>query len=150
MVPVAARGALKCLSREDKEIRSVSFQGNQRFSSDELKLRVLAEPTDLVRRFFRKVVGTRRCVRGALLASDSLRLWSFYRAPGFPDIRVRSHEEPQNGDHWVDIVYTVSEGEPVLIDSVTVRPDSFAGLNLGQDLTSVLRSEERRVGKGCR
>ena len=139
MVPVAARAQLKCLSPEDKEIRSVSFQGNQRFSSDELKLRVLAEPTDLVRRFFRKVVGTRRCVRGALLASDSLRLWSFYRDQGFPDIRVRSPEERQNGDHWVDIVYTVSEGEPVLIDSVTVRPDSFAGLNLGQDLTSVLR-----------
>src|ERR1044071_5185001 len=97
VVPVAADAQLKCLTPADKEIRSVTFEGNRQFSDAELRLRVLAEPTDRVRRIFRKVVGTRRCFRRDLPVSDSLRLTSFYRDQGFPDIKVHVDARP-NGD----------------------------------------------------
>jgi outer membrane protein insertion porin family len=138
VLPGVAQAQLKCLEPTDPEIRSVTFEGNHQFSASELRAHVLAEPTDLVRKIFRRALGTQRCLRPGLLLSDSLRLSAFYRDQGFPNARVRDTAIAA-GNHWVDIVFTVREGDPVLVDSVSLVPSDFAGLNLGSDLPKILR-----------
>ena len=140
IVPVLAGAQLKCLNPNDKEIRVVSFDGNVQFGDAELQRHVLSEPTDRLRRIFRRFVGTRRCLRPGLLASDSARLKGFYTDQGFPDAKVR--DTATNADtRWVDITFNITEGEPVIIDSLSVG--GLQGLGLGGDLLSSLKS---RVG----
>src|ERR1043166_4241659 len=136
--PVGVSAQLRCLSPSDREIRSVTFEGNRQFSKYELKLRVLAEPTDLVRKIFRKGLGTKRCLRGDLLASDSIRLLTFYHDQGFSRARVRD-TAINIGSDKVDIVFRIQEGEPVIIDSVSVIPPDFLAPKLGADLPRILK-----------
>jgi outer membrane protein assembly factor BamA len=138
IVPAAASAQLKCLTPSDREIRRVAFSGNTRFSDDELRRHVLSEPTDKTRKFFKKLFGTQRCLRPGLLASDSARLKAFYSDQGFPSAMVRNTAR-LIGDHWVDIDFTIVEGAPVTIDSVSVT--GLAGLGLGDDLPRLLHSK---------
>jgi outer membrane protein insertion porin family len=139
IVPVAANAQLKCLTPSDPEIRSVAFSGNQRFSDDELRRHVISEPTDRIRKIFRKFFGTQRCLRLGLLPGDSARLKAFYSDQGFPTAIVRFDTVRHGGGHWVDINFSIVEGAPVTIDSVSIT--GLAGLGLGDDLSRLLHSK---------
>ena len=118
----------------------MSFDGNSRFTDGELQRRVLSEPTDRLRRIFRRFVGTSRCIHPGLLAGDSLRLKTFYSDQGFPDAQIRDTVR-QTGPKSVDIIFRIFEGEPVIIDSLSIH--GLDGLGLGADLRGLLKS---RVG----
>ena len=117
VAPAVAAAQLKCTSDTDKGIRSVAFTGNAHFTAKELADHVVSTPTDFTKRVF-VWIGTRRCLQPGLLAADIQRLKSFYNDQGFPDARVDT--ATKNEGNWVDILFQVREGDPVLIDSVAI------------------------------
>jgi outer membrane protein insertion porin family len=140
VVPALVGAQLRCTNEADREIRKVAFAGNAHFSSDELSDHVVSTPTDPTRRVLR-FIGTRRCLQSGLLAADALRLKSFYIDQGFPDARVDTVTSTEG--KWVDILFRIQEGNPVLVDSFAI-----AGIDaavLGKGLTEVLK-----IKKGAR
>lgn len=133
VAPAVAAAQLRCTNDTDKEIRSVSFSGNVHFTADELADHIVATPSDLFRRKFR-IVGTRRCVQPGLLAADAFRLKSFYNDQGFAGARVDTATAYEG--RWVDILFRVSEGEPVLVDSLTIT--GIDTTVLGEGLSNAL------------
>lgn len=137
IAPAVATAQLKCTSDADKGIRSVRFTGNLHFTAGELAAHVISTPTDLTKRVFR-YVGTKRCLQPGLLAADIQRLKSFYGDQGFPDARVDT--TTRTAGNWVDILFRVQEGEPVLIDSVAIT--GIDTLLLGDGLARALTSKK--------
>ena len=137
VAPAVAAGQLRCTNDTDKGIRSVSFTGNVHFTADELADHVVSTPTDLTKRIFR-YIGTKRCIQPGLLAADMRRLRSFYNDQGFPDARVDTSTATDR--QWVDIVFRIHEGEPVLIDSVSIK--GIDTLLLGPGLSNALNSKK--------
>jgi outer membrane protein insertion porin family len=139
VVPSVAFAQLKCENTDtEKQIRSVSFTGNTTFTDDELATHIITTPTDRWRKLFRKVIGTERCIRPGLLTADALRLRTFYIDQGFPRARVDTSMSVSG--EWADIAFRISEGEPVMIDSVTLV--GIRELGLGDDLVGKLNSRK--------
>jgi outer membrane protein insertion porin family/translocation and assembly module TamA len=137
VAPAMAPAQLKCTSEADKGIRKVAFTGNVHFTAGELADHVISTPTDLTKRVF-KYIGTKRCLQPGLLAADIQRLKSFYNDQGFPDTRVDTTTKTEGT--WVDILFRVQEGEPVLIDSVAIT--GIDTLLLGNGLSRALTSKK--------
>jgi outer membrane protein insertion porin family/translocation and assembly module TamA len=66
--------------------------------------------------------GVERCLRPGLLVGDISSIQGFYGERGFPAARVDTATVLSNG--WVDITFRITEGAPVLIDSVSIPLDS--------------------------
>ena len=79
--------------------------------------------------------GVQRCLRPGLLVGDISSIRGFYGDRGFPDTRV---DTTTNIDgEWVDITFHITEGMPVLIDSVNIPLDSSLA-----DLSTKLNSQK--------
>lgn len=100
------------------EVRQLSFEGNKTFTDDELSARVLTTPSSVVKRFLR-VIGTPRCYPSVGLAPDVRALTQFYKNNGFYDTRVDTLVRPM-GPKAVGVTFRINEGEPILIDSLTI------------------------------
>lgn len=103
----------------DREVMSLDFQGNRTFSDDELSLRVNTTASSWARRRLR-IIGTRRCLDSNELPRDVYRLRVFYHNAGFYDAQVDTAVTPRGRDA-VNVVFTIIEGKPILIDSVGVE-----------------------------
>lgn len=66
--------------------------------------------------------GEERCYRPGLLVGDITNIRGFYGDRGFPDTRVDTVTTREA--EWIDILFRITEGEPVLIDSVNISLDS--------------------------
>lgn len=116
----------------DLEVRAVRFDGNARFRDAVLASAIATTPSDWTRRvglWF----GARRCLDSLELERDVIRVRSFYRQHGYYKTAVDTVVR-REGDDAVAIVFRVTEGPPVRIDSVTVT-----GLDTLRDGTRLAR-----------
>jgi outer membrane protein insertion porin family/translocation and assembly module TamA len=65
-----------------------------------------------------RLSGTPRCLRPGTLAGDILNLGGFYRDEGFKDVRVDTATHIDG--RWVDVTFSVTEGDPVLVDTLSI------------------------------
>ena len=77
--------------------------------------------------------GVERCLRPGLLVGDMSSIRGFYGDRGFPETRVDTTAVVDG--EWVDITFHITEGAPVLIDSVRIPLDSSLA-DLGPKLNS--------------
>ncbi|HUF28109.1 MAG TPA: BamA/TamA family outer membrane protein [Gemmatimonadaceae bacterium] len=103
----------------DVEVRRLHFEGNTTFTDQELADSLVTTPSDWYRRVTR-VFGDRRCLDPDEIQRDALRLVVFYRMKGFWSVQVSS-EIRSTGSRTADAVFTISEGEPIILDSLVVR-----------------------------
>jgi outer membrane protein assembly factor BamA len=122
------RADIGCDSDDDIEVRSLNFIGNKAHTSYTLERGIATTASTWWRRTFR-VFGKRYCLDSlSVLVEDSARLDFHYRKTGFPDVRIKPVIRPL-GPRRVAVEYRITEGEPMLMDSVSVSwaesvPDS--------------------------
>jgi outer membrane protein assembly factor BamA len=101
------------------EVRTLRFTGNNVFASDSLSLWVATTPSSWPRRVFR-FFGTRHCIDPVTLTADSLRLLILYHRHGYSQAAVAT-EVRNVGPREVSVTFRVSEGAPLLIDSLAIN-----------------------------
>jgi len=127
----------------EKEVRTVHFEGNVTFSSDELSARVLSTPSSITHRLTR-VFGARRCYPfgdGIGLGNDAANLRAFYHNNGFFDTRVDT-VLTQLPNNRVDIAFRIVEGQPMTLDSLAIN-----GLDSVPERSRVLHDSVLKVGQ---
>jgi len=102
----------------DPEVGWLRFHGNVSFDEEELGNAIVTTPSSWARRVFR-FVGTRRCLDGDEFARDRVRLEIFYRKHGYRQATVDTLVRALRPG-VVGVTFTVHEGLPVVIDSLTV------------------------------
>ncbi len=120
--PVAAQerpADIACDSDDDLEVRVLRFIGNKAHSSYNLERGIATTASTWWRRTFR-VFGKKYCLDSLhALVIDSARLDFHYRRTGFPDVRIQPSIRPLGGKK-VAVEFRITEGQPMLMDSVTV------------------------------
>ena len=110
---------IACDSDDDLEVRVLKFSGNKAHSSYNLERGIATTASTWWRRQFR-VFGKKYCLDSLhALVVDSARLDFHYRRTGFPDVRIQPSIRPLGGKR-VAVEYRITEGQPMLMDSVTV------------------------------
>ena len=135
----AQAGEIECATPDDKQVRALSFIGNAAFSSDSLSTRILTTASSFTRRYFR-YFGAKRCYPESGLGPDVANLRQYYLNNGFYDAKVDTLVR-KVAANVVDVTFRIDEGQPVLIDSVTIT-----GLDEVRDTSGVLRGLRLRVG----
>jgi outer membrane protein insertion porin family/translocation and assembly module TamA len=108
-----------CGSPNDIEVRTLKFSGNKAHTSYALERGIATTASTWWRRMF-KVIGQKYCLDSLhTLVIDSARLDFLYRRTGFPDIRIKPMIR-QLGGRKVAVEYQITEGQPMLLDSVTI------------------------------
>jgi outer membrane protein insertion porin family/translocation and assembly module TamA len=126
----------------EREVRHVRFEGNVTFSTDELSARVLSTPSSRGWNLTHLgAFGARRCFPDIGLTNDVLNLKTFYRNNGFYDTTVDTTVAvvaPQR----VDIIFRITEGEPLILDSLGI-----SGLDSVPTRDRILRNPVLSVGE---
>jgi outer membrane protein insertion porin family/translocation and assembly module TamA len=142
LVPAIARAQDVLCDHGEREVSAVRFEGNTTFSADELSARVLSTPSSSIRHLIRVPgVGRRRCYPDIGLQNDILNLRTFYRNYGFYDTQVDTAVvtiAPQR----VDIVFRITEGPPLILDSLAI-----VGLDSVPERDRILRDSVVKVGQ---
>ena len=113
------RAEIGCDEPTDLEVRVLKFTGNKAHPAYNLERGIATTASSWWRRTFR-VFGQKYCLDSlAALVEDSARLDYFYRRTGFPDVRIKPLIHPAGG-RKVIVEYQITEGQPMLMDSVTV------------------------------
>jgi len=138
--PAAAHGQeVECDKKNETEVRSVRFEGNRTFDDDQLSASVLTTASSFSRRHFR-FFGARRCYPDIGLKSDVDALKALYQNNGFYKTTVDTIVKPVS-TRVVDIEFRIDEGQPLQIDSLTIR-----GLDSVPDPKSIVRDLQMKVG----
>ena len=116
--PAAARAQDIACDRGDVEVTSVQFVGNNAFTDAQLAIGLVTTPSSWARRVFRKI-GTRRCLDTLEVRRDPIRLLYFYSQRGFLGTRVAARVDTV-GRKKVKVVFGIREGEPVILDELTI------------------------------
>src|SRR6185312_410540 len=103
----------------DLQIRSLSFDGNDHFSDSQLSNAIVTTPSSWWRRVLHVPIGAQHCLDTLEVARDALRLRLLYRQHGYYHTQATPRVSP-NGPNAVSVLFTIAEGPPVLIDSLTV------------------------------
>ena len=111
----------------DVEVRTLDFRGNRTFSDARLAAQIATTPSGTLYRYAR-FIGTRHCLDRIHLPLDSIRLLRFYQERGFYDAAV-DLDTTTVGPSAIAVRFTITEGQPMLIDSLVVMgldglPDS--------------------------
>lgn len=118
-LPAALRAqSVECQTDDDREVRSLSFEGNRAFTSRDLALRVATTPSSAIRRAFR-LFGARHCLDSDVLRLDVGRLRAFYRRRGYYAAAVDTSVVPLGGG-GVRVRFLIREGEPIRIDTLRI------------------------------
>ncbi|HXY31935.1 MAG TPA: BamA/TamA family outer membrane protein [Gemmatimonadaceae bacterium] len=115
------------------EIREVSVSGNDKFQSGLLENSIVTAPTSWMRRNLGIPLGPKRCLDSLDVQRDALRIRLYYRLHGYYKTAVTSQLEP-DGTTGVKVRFTIKEGPPVIIDSLTVT-----GLDSVRDRDELLK-----------
>jgi outer membrane protein insertion porin family/translocation and assembly module TamA len=122
--PLAAKAQARpaeiaCDQPEDQEVRVLKFIGNKAHSSYNLERGIATTASTWWRRVFR-VFGQKYCLDSLhALVIDSARLDYHYRRTGFPDVAIRPSIRPLGG-RKVAVEYRITEGQPMIMDSVSI------------------------------
>ncbi|MBI1808889.1 MAG: BamA/TamA family outer membrane protein [Gemmatimonadetes bacterium] len=122
------------------EVARLSFEGNAAFSSGVLADGIATTPSSWARRTFR-FFGERRCIDRSKLPLDVLRLLVWYRNHGYLAATVDTAVTAA-GRGAVDVRFSIREGLPVLVDSLT-----FAGLDAVPERVALLRGLATVAGR---
>jgi outer membrane protein insertion porin family len=110
----------------ERELRSLTFEGNTAFSGGDLSLRVATTPSSFTQRKLH-ALGTRRCLDSDVLRLDVGRLRVFYQRHGYYGASVDTAVTADK-DGGVRVAFLINEGEPVIIDSLRIEGlDSVTG-----------------------
>jgi len=140
VLPAAARGQeVECDKKGETEVRSLAFDGNRTFSDDELSASVLTTPSSFTRRHF-KFFGARRCYPDVGLKPDVDALKALYQNNGFYKTTVDTVVKLVS-PRVVDVVFRIDEGQPLMIDSLTIT-----GLDSVPNPESIVHDLQMRVG----
>jgi outer membrane protein assembly factor BamA len=140
-LPAAGRAQdVECDQPNEREVRSLRFEGNSTFDDGQLSAIVITTPSSFARRYFR-VFGTKRCYPSDGLAQDVANLKAFYEINGFYDTRVDTIVTPASGSP-VRVTFRINEGQPLALDSLTIT-----GLDSVADRAAILRDLPLVVGK---
>jgi len=113
------RPEIGCDEPTDLEVRTLKFVGNKTHTEYNLERGIATTASSFWRRTFR-VFGQKYCLDSlAALVEDSARLDYFYKRTGFPDVRIKPSIRPL-GAGKVAVEYRITEGQPMLMDSVSV------------------------------
>jgi outer membrane protein assembly factor BamA len=118
LVPVVTRAQSSECDPGEREVRSLGFRGNHAFRGYELAQRVSTTPSSFARRTFR-AFGKRRCLDSDELRLDVGRLRLFYRRHGYYNTAVDTSVVP-NRDGSVKVAFLITEGPPVLVDTLRI------------------------------
>jgi outer membrane protein insertion porin family len=122
------------------EVRRLAFDGNTAYRDDQLALRIVTTPSGMLRRLLR-VVGQRWCYDSTVTkVADVVRLSYFYDERGFRGTKVEAEVTELRGNA-VAVRYRITEGRPVVVESLTVN-----GLDGVPDGGRVVRSLPLRTG----
>ena len=132
----------------DLEVRRLTFRGNRTFSDSRLAAQIATTASGTLYRFAR-FIGTRHCLDRVHLPLDSIRLLRFYQERGFYDVAV-DLDTSTVGPSAIAVEFTITEGQPMLIDSLTVLgleglPDS-ARVRRGLPLAVGQRFDSEALG----
>jgi len=140
LMPVRA-GAQECNEPGDRQIRALQFVGNKSFSDGELSARVVTTASSWAKRHLRFLhVGTARCYPADGVGPDTLRIKNFYKANGFYDTRVDTLVQSVGKD-VVDVTFRISEGQPLLLDSLEIT-----GLDAVPDSARITKGLALKIG----
>lgn len=117
----------------DLEVRAITFNGNQHFESAELASVIVTSASSFARRHLHLPIGARRCLDTLELSRDAVRIRLFYRLRGYYKTSVKTAVQPA-GTGAVEVAFGVTEGPPVIIDSLAVT-----GLDSVSDRDRLLR-----------
>lgn len=123
----------------DREVTDLGFEGNATYSDGDLADLIVTTRSTWARRYF-KVLGTRFCVDTTVVAEDVLRLLLFYNISGFRGTKVTKEITPK-GEHAVGVRFNITEGRPVIVDSVAVN-----GLDAVPNRDRLVRNLPLRAG----
>ena len=137
--PAAAHAQNVACEQGRKEVRSLRFEGNRTFGSDELSARVLTTPSSFAKRHLR-LFGTPRCYPSEGLEPDVRALTLFYKNNGFYEAQVDTLVR-EIGPNGVAVTFRIVEGAPILIDSL-----SITGLDSVANRGDILANLQLRVG----
>ena len=111
----------------EAQIRKVRFEGNNTFSGDSLSRAIVTRQTECKSLVFEPfcLLGAdwaeqKYYLRQAIVPVDMLRLQVWYRRRGFRDTQVDT-ATIANADGTADVLFRISEGRPVLVDSHLVQ-----------------------------
>lgn len=118
-LPCAARAQELGCDAGDREIRRVSFEGNTHFRDGELGDAIVTTPSSWWRRVLRLPLGARHCLDTLEVQRDAVRLRLFYRQRGYYETTVATDVSPTDPG-GVAVAFRITEGRPVIIDSLVV------------------------------
>jgi outer membrane protein assembly complex protein YaeT len=118
VLALAASFAAGCLEdREGLRVTNIEFRGVEAVSESELK-ELLA-----TRESGRMPWSRPRYFDRAAFLTDLERVRRFYQGNGYPDARVVQFDARPRGDEALELVITIDEGEPIIVEDV--RLDGF-------------------------
>ena len=140
MLPASLHAQNAGCDEGEREVRSLSFRGNQAFRGSELALRISTTASSFARRTLH-ALGTRRCLDSDELRLDVGRLRLFYRRHGYYNTMVDTTVTPYE-DGAVKLVFNIVEGAPVLVDSLGIGGLDSATAPIASTETLDLRQGE--------
>jgi outer membrane protein assembly factor BamA len=140
MLPASLRAQNAGCDEGEREVRSLSFRGNQAFRGSELALRISTTASSFARRTLH-ALGTQRCLDSDELRLDVGRLRLFYRRHGYYNAMVDTTVTPYE-DGAVKLVFNIVEGAPVLVDSLGIGGLDSATAPIASTETLDLRQGE--------
>ena len=132
----------------DTEVRRLTFTGNRTFTDSRLAAQIATTASGTLYRYAR-FIGARHCLDPVHLPLDSIRLLRFYQDRGFYDAAV-DLDTTTVDDHAIHVHFRISEGQPMLIDTLTVNglegvPDS-ARIRRGLPIARGQRFDKEALG----
>ena len=113
---------LAAQDRDDLVVRRMKFKGNSSLSPTLLAASIATTNSGWFARtapFKWLGLGEKRYFNETDFQRDVLRLEVLYKQSGFPDVKVDTLVERTSADIY--ITFAITEGEPVLVDSMTIR-----------------------------
>jgi outer membrane protein insertion porin family/translocation and assembly module TamA len=135
--PVSAQD-VNCDAGE-KEVRSLSFSGNDAFTDSDLSKIIVTTASPFARTVLHLPLTARRCLDRNELPKDRARLVIFYRRRGFPDATVDTAVTPSG--NGVNVHFEIHEGLPTRLESLVIE-----GLDSVSNRSSVLSRLPIRAG----
>ena len=127
-------------------LRSIEFrfEGTRSYSPSRLLEQIASQPPsfgDKLRRWLPLLSERERVLIPEEVQRDVLRLRQFYQANGFPNATVRYDGSRYSaGKNLFYLRFTIDEGQPVTIGSITLLEDDGASYPPGSELEAALRS----------
>ncbi len=128
-----------------ERVWNIDFEGNDTFSGMMLRNIIALESPS----FFRKLRFWNRSgfdFDATELRRDEIRIQRYYQRRGFPHVRVQSEVKEGRRDWVRRIVFTIDEGQPTIINSVSYEIDAVPHvLEYLEDQSEFQRARRRQV-----